>query len=107
MKQVKIRSLIYHDPAINWDFESENPDQKISELIASGVLGNESEYTIEIKDISHDHAMAECLAARKAAYPSPEEFLNAFFDGGQDALNALQLKRLEIKAAHPKPVKES
>ena len=107
MKQVKIRSLIHHDPAINWDFQSENPDQKISELVASGILGNESEYTIEVTDISYEHDLAQCLAARKAAYPTPEEFLNAFFDGGQDALNLLQQKRLEVKAAHPKPVKES
>lgn len=69
--------------------------------------GSPEDYTIEVEDISHEHAMAQCLAARKAAYPSPEEFMNAFFDGGQDSLNALQLKRLEIKAAHPKPVKES
>lgn len=69
-------------------------------------LGHPEESTIEIIDITYEHALEQCIAARKAAYPSPEEFLHAFFDGGQDALNALQEKRLAVKAAHPKPVRE-
>lgn len=62
-----------------------------------------AEYTVEVTDISAEHELAECLAKRKAEYPSPEEFLNAFFDGGQAALDALQLNRLAVKAKYPKP----
>lgn len=66
-----------------------------------------AEYTVEVVDISHEYALQECLAARKAAYPSPEEFMNAFFDGGEQAIEIMRQVRLTIKAAHPKPVKEA
>jgi len=61
-----------------------------------------AEYTIEIVDITAEHALAQCIASRKAEYPSPEEFMNAFFDGGEEALAALQAKRLQVKAKYPK-----
>jgi len=104
MKQVIIRNLAGEQIA---GVKMEDPSAWIAECEQNHFWGEWGTYTIDIQDISHDHALAECLAARKAAYPTPEQFMNAFFDGGQDALNALQLKRLEIKAAHPKPVKES
>jgi hypothetical protein len=62
-----------------------------------------AEYTVEIEDITAQHALAEVIAKRVAEYPSPEEFLNAFFDGGQAALDALQAARLAVKAKYPKP----
>jgi hypothetical protein len=62
-----------------------------------------AEYTIEITDISSEHALAECISKRKSEYPSAEEFLNAFFDGGETALAELQAKRLLVKAKYPKP----
>jgi hypothetical protein len=62
-----------------------------------------SEYTVEIEDITAQHALAEVIAKRVAEYPSAEEFLNAFFDGGQAALDALQAARLAVKAKYPKP----
>ena len=62
-----------------------------------------AEYTIEIVDVSAEHALAQCIASRKAEYPSPEEFMNAYFDGGPEALGVLMGKRLEIKAKYPKP----
>lgn len=61
-----------------------------------------AEYTVEIIDISTEHALQQALAARKAEYPSAEEFLNAFFDGGDEALKALRQRRLAIKAKYPK-----
>lgn len=66
-----------------------------------------AEYTVEVVDISHEHALEQCIAARKAAYPTPEEFMNAFFDGGEQAIEIMRQVRLTIKAAHPKPVKEA
>jgi len=39
MKKVKIRNKNYSDPAINWDFQSPDPQPKIDELIASGIIG--------------------------------------------------------------------
>lgn len=62
-----------------------------------------AEYTIEIVDISQEHALKECIANRKAEYPTMEEFLNAYFDGGESAVQALQAQRLAIKAKYPKP----
>lgn len=61
------------------------------------------EYTIEIVDITQEHALKECIANRKAEYPTMEEFLNAYFDGGEVAVQALQAQRLAVKAKYPKP----
>jgi nitrogen fixation protein len=71
------------------------PPQKMVKLKA--------EYTIEIEDITAEHELGECIRKRKAEYPSAEEFLNAFFDGGDEAVAELQAKRLAIKAKYPKP----
>lgn len=62
-----------------------------------------ADYTIEIVDITAEHQLAEVLAKRKAEYPSAEEFLNAYFDGGDAAVQELNAKRLAIKAKYPKP----
>jgi len=62
-----------------------------------------AEYSVEIVDISAQVALENCMAARKAEYPTPEEFMNAFFDGGESAVAALQAKRLAIKQKYPKP----
>lgn len=61
-----------------------------------------AEYTISIEDITEQHNLQQVIAKRKAEYPSAEEFMNAFFDGGDEAIAALQAKRLEIKAKYPK-----
>lgn len=61
-----------------------------------------ADYTIEIVDISAEHALQQTLFARKSEYPSAEEFLNAFFDGGDEALEELRQRRLAIKAKYPK-----
>jgi hypothetical protein len=63
----------------------------------------QAEYTIHVEDISSQYALEQVLAKRKAEYPGAEEFLNAYFDGGPDALGVLQMKRLQIKAKYPKP----
>lgn len=62
-----------------------------------------AEYTVEITDITAEHDLKECLKNRKAEYPTPEEFMNAFFDGGDQAVAELQVKRLAVKAKYPKP----
>lgn len=62
-----------------------------------------AEYTVEIEDITAAHALNECIAKRKAEYPSADEFLNAYFDGGQTALDALQQIRMLVKTKYPKP----
>lgn len=62
-----------------------------------------AEYTIEIEDITAQYELEQCIAKRIAEYPTAGDFLNAFFDGGQAALDALQVKRLAIKAKYPKP----
>jgi hypothetical protein len=100
--------------------EMEDPTAWIAECVASNVWGLPerpeldaegnptgnilpAEYTVEITDISTEHALAECISKRKSEYPSAEEFLNAFFDGGEVALAELQAKRLLVKAKYPKP----
>ena len=62
-----------------------------------------AEYSIEIVDVTAEHELAKVIAARKAEYPSPEEFMNAYFDGGPSALGVLMQQRLEVKAKYPKP----
>jgi len=62
-----------------------------------------AEYTIEIEDISSQYALEQVIMKRKLEYPSSEEFMNAYFDGGPEALGVLQMKRLEIKTKYPKP----
>ena len=62
-----------------------------------------AEYTVEITDISAEYALKECIQKRKAEYPSPEEFMNAYFDGGEAALQAMSASRLAVKQKYPKP----
>ena len=59
-----------------------------------------AEYTIEVSDITQEHALRECIQKRMAEYPSASDFLNAYFDGGLDLLRE---KRLSVKAKYPKP----
>ena len=40
MKLIKIRSIKHPDPAINWDFQAEQAEPKLSEILASGACGN-------------------------------------------------------------------
>lgn len=189
MKQIKVRSLKYPNPAVNWDFQADHEEPKLSELLASGACGKpertvlhkdeqgaeayddadvleeilvelqpaidavmelveeaveakeavldeegnilepaveakeavyrevspavpaviqkqvklKAEYTVEIEDITAQYELKQCIAKRKAEYPSAEDFLNAYFDGGQTALDALQAARLAIKTKYPKP----
>jgi hypothetical protein len=62
-----------------------------------------ADYTIEVEDITAQHQLSQIIASRRAEYPTAEEFLNAFFDGGQSALDDLQALRLAVKAKYPKP----
>ena len=62
-----------------------------------------AEYTVEITDLSAEYALQECIQKRKAEYPSPEEFMNAYFDGGEAALQAMGASRLAVKQKYPKP----
>jgi len=62
-----------------------------------------AEYSIKIEDITAEHELVECLRKRKLEYPTPEEFMNAFFDGGDQALQDLRDLRLLIKGKYPKP----
>lgn len=55
------------------------------------------------QDITPQYALQICILKRVSDYPTPADFLNAFFDGGQAALDELQAKRLAIKAKYPKP----
>jgi hypothetical protein len=61
------------------------------------------EYTIEIIDMTQEYALEQCIANRKAEYPTMEDFLNAYFDGGEVAVQILQAQRLAVKAKFPKP----
>jgi hypothetical protein len=63
-----------------------------------------AEYTIEIQDVTYEHNLKDCIIKRMSEYPSAEDFLNAYFDGGEEALNQLKSKRLEVKAKYPKPI---
>jgi hypothetical protein len=62
-----------------------------------------AEYTVEVTDCTHDFELRVCLANRRKEYPTPEDFLNAYFDGGEVKLEELRLLRLAVKAKYPKP----
>lgn len=64
-----------------------------------------AEYTIQVLDVTFEKDLEDCIQNRIRAYPSPQDFLNAYFDGGADALELLKQKRLEVKAKYPKPIK--
>jgi hypothetical protein len=62
----------------------------------------EPTWTFEIIDITP--APIEPIYAEKriAEYPTPHEFMDAWFDGGEEKLAELQTLRLSIKAKYPK-----
>jgi len=62
-----------------------------------------AEYTVIVEDITTQYELDQAIMKRKAEYPTAEEFMNAFFDGGDDAIASLQEKRLLIKQKYPKP----
>jgi hypothetical protein len=80
--------------------EMEDPTQWIADCVAGKLWGEEGTYSVEIEDISQEHTIKEVIAKRIAEYPTPAEFLNAFFDGG---LEELREKRLLVKEKYPKP----
>jgi hypothetical protein len=100
MKKVIIKNL---DGVQTHGAEMEDPTAWVAECVASNAWGLPEEYTVEITDISAEYALAEVIKNRVSEYPSAEEFLNAFFDGGEVALAELQAKRLLVKAKYPKP----
>lgn len=75
------------------------------EVISPAMARLPAEYTIEIENLEENPQwlLEQAIQKRRLEYPSAEEFLNAFFDGGDEALEALKNKRLEIKAKYPKP----
>lgn len=77
------------------------------EKLAWWLDGNKSSYPqdaiAEYHEISYKDELEECFYKRKNEYPSPEEFMNAWFDGGTQAIHDLELKRLSVKAKYPKP----
>lgn len=104
-------------PEKNGDSAPGIPDYDLADVIdsedrpdADGSLIHwvklKADYEIEIIDITYEHDLDECIKNRIAEYPRPEDFMNAFFDGGQEALDELHALRLTIKAKYPKPVKE-
>lgn len=63
-----------------------------------------ADYNISIEDITYEYTLAQCYQNRLSEYPTMNEFMNAYFDGGQDALTALQAKRIDTKRRFPKPL---
>lgn len=61
-----------------------------------------ADYTIEITDVTKEFNEITSIIKRRKEYPTPEEFMNAYFDGGEIAVNELQEKRLKIKSKYPK-----
>lgn len=114
----------YYEPSFGkperWVLEKSDPmaeeqydDADVLETEARDDLGEiktwvklKPEYTIEIIDVTYETALQECIQNRIRAYPTPEEFMNAFFDGPEIAIDLLRQRRYEVKAKYPKPVKD-
>jgi hypothetical protein len=84
MKQVKIRSLKYPDPAINWDFQAEDPQAKLDELLASGACGKPERWVLH-----KDEPMAE-------AYDDAD----ALEEEMRDSLDGVTQKWVKLKAEY-------
>lgn len=65
-----------------------------------------AEYTVEIVDISAEHALQECHRKRQMEYPSLGDFADAFvkMQGGDSSqMEAYVAACLAVKAKYPKP----
>jgi hypothetical protein len=100
MKRVIIKNLLGQEI---FGAIIEDPADWVASCVASEAWGKPETYTVEVEDVTSSWALGIALENRRKEYPSAEEFLNAYFDGGETALNALQAKRLEVKAKYPKP----
>lgn len=83
--------------------EFEDPTVWMEEGKAKKWWGDPDLLTFEIEDITYDYELNQILDMRRIEYPSPEEFLNAFFDGNQEEIEKLRQKRIEVKQKYPKP----
>ena len=79
-------------------------NEQTGEMEPTGnILPAEYEIVIENLEENPQWLLEQAIQKRRLEYPSAEEFLNAFFDGGDEALEALKNKRLQIKSKYPKP----
>lgn len=100
-----MRVTVYRNEEMSAQGTFENPQHLawIEEGKANKWWGDPSFLRFEIEDITAEVALNQVLNARREEYPGIEEFLNAFFDGGDSAIEELRQKRLAIKAKYPKP----
>lgn len=73
----------------------------------SGTFGNINDYSVQIinLDTDYDYQLSLILDKRRAEYPTAEQFLDAYFDGGEAGIEQLRKLRLAVKAKYPKPIK--
>lgn len=112
--------MIYHryDPATGLFIESIESSDQPENAISGDLPEQTDKYTVAFiggqwvsvirpeppgSGQPEPSALELAIINRRREYPTPEEFMNAFFDGGQTALDALQAKRLEVKQKYPKP----
>lgn len=102
MKQVKIRSLKYPDPAINWDFQAEDPQAKLDALLASGACGKPERWVLH-----KDEPMAEAYDDADVLEERTDEIQPAveavFDDQGVEvspAIPAVVQKSVKLKAEY-------
>ena len=84
MKYVKIKSIKYSDPKINWDFQAEEAEPKLSELLSSGVCGLPERWVLH-----KDEPMAE-------AYDEADVLEERIVDG----LDGASHKEVKLKAEY-------
>ena len=83
--------------------QTQGPDADVDQWVASEPLPEGAVIEYIDLDQDYDFQLAQAIAKRKAEYPSPEDFLNAYFDGGMPGLDVLREQRLVVKAKYPKP----
>ena len=83
--------------------EMEDPSTWIEEGKRDQWWWDPSALTFQIEDITQEVALNQVMNDRKQAYPTPEEFMNAFFDEGEAGIEKLRQRRSEVKARFPKP----
>ena len=78
---------------------SENTFAKIDTVSGKDLSFTETELSTEIKRLEAEYDALAWERSRQAEYPSIEECVHAILD---DELDALQVKRAEVKTKYPK-----
>jgi hypothetical protein len=111
MKYIKIRNKKYPDPAINWDFQAESEQPKLSELLDSGVCGKPERWVLHKDEpMAEGYDEADVLEERTVEdYPAVDPVLISEAIPGSPAVmdeagNIVQAEIPEVPAVYSEAI---